>query len=90
MSEAFEYSDIQLVELYNSGNENAFTVLTDRYLKVIRSITSKYNISGLECDDLIQEGLLGLLCAVKSYRPDGGASFKTYVGVCVKRRILTL
>lgn len=90
MSGACECSDIQLVELYNGGNANAFTVLTDRYFKLIRSITSKYNISGLEPDDLTQEGLLGLLCAVKSYKEDKGASFKTYAAVCINRRIITL
>lgn len=83
-------SDIKLVELYNSGNSGVFTVLTERYSKLIRSVTSKYRISGLEAEDLTQEGLLGLLSAVKTYRVDKGASFKTYAGVCINRRILTL
>lgn len=84
------YSDVQLAELYNGGNANAFTVLSDRYFKLIRSITSRYNISGLEPDDLTQEGLLGLLSAVKSYKTDKGASFNTYAAVCINRRIVTL
>lgn len=87
---ACDYSDIRLVELYNSGNTAVFTVLTDRYLKLIRSVTSKYKISGLEIDDLTQEGLLGLLCAVKTFKSDGGASFKTYAALCINRRIITL
>lgn len=85
-----EYSDVQLAELYNEGNSNAFTVLSNRYFKLIRSITSRYNISGLEPDDLIQEGLLGLLSAVKYHKTDGGASFNTYAAVCINRRIMTL
>ncbi len=83
-------SDARLVELYNSGNSGAFTVLTDRYLKLIRSITSKYKISGLEFEDLTQEGLLGLLSAVKTYNAQKGATFKTYAGLCINRRIITL
>lgn len=83
-------SDARLVELYNSGNSAAFTVLTDRYVKLIRSITSKYKISGLESEDLTQEGLLGLLSAVKTYNSEKGASFKTYAGICINRRIITL
>lgn len=85
-----DYSDIKLIEMFNSGSELAFTALTDRYLKLIRSITSKYSISGLEPEDLTQEGLLGLLCAAKSYRADGGASFKSYAGLCINRRIISL
>ncbi len=87
---ACNYSDNKLVELYNNGNSGVFTVLTERYSKLIRSVTSKYRISGLEAEDLTQEGLLGLLSAVKTYRVDKGASFKTYAGICINRRILTL
>ena len=88
--DACNCSDIRLVESYNSGNSGAFTVLTDRYLKLIRSITLKYKISGLESEDLTQEGLLGLLSAVKTYNSEKGASFKTYAGICINRRIITL
>ena len=42
----------------------------------------------LEADDLCQEGLLGLLDAVRNYREDGGASFRTYAGVCITNRII--
>lgn len=87
---ACNYSDTRLVELYNSGNSGVFTVLTDRYSKLIRSVTSKYKISGLESEDLTQEGLLGLLSAVKTYKADQGTSFKTYAGICINRRIITL
>jgi len=87
---ACNYPDIKLVELYNNGNSGVFTVLTERYSRLIRSVTSKYKISGLEAEDLTQEGLLGLLSAVKTYRGDKGASFQTYAGVCINRRILTL
>ena len=87
---SFSCSDTKLIEMFKNGNELAFTALTDRYLKLIRSITSKYTISGLEPDDLTQEGLVGLLCAVNTYRADRGASFKTYAGLCINRRIISL
>lgn len=82
--------DDALVRLYANGNDSAFTVLTDRYIGLIRSITSKYRVSGLESDDLTQEGLLGFLCAVKTFRPEGGASFRTYASLCINRRIISL
>lgn len=83
-------SDLVLIEMFRSGNELAFTALTERYAALIRSITSKYNISGLESEDLTQEGLLGLLSAANTYRHDGGASFKTYAGLCINRNIISL
>ena len=83
-------SDEVLTALFNGGNQTAFAVLADRYLWLIRAITSKYNISGLDAEDLTQEGLLGLLCAVKTYRADKGAQFRTYASLCVNRRIIAL
>lgn len=83
-------SDDDLVRLYSSGRESAFTALTDRYIGLIRSITSKYRVAGLEPDDLTQEGLMGLFCAVRSFDPEGGASFRTYLSLCINRRIISL
>ena len=76
-------SDAELVKLYSNGSDSAFTVLTDRYIGLIRSITSRYRVAGLEPEDLTQEGLMGLLCAVKSFKEDGGASFRTYASLCI-------
>lgn len=84
------YSDLKLIEMFKNGNDSAFDALTNRYLKLISSITSKYNIAGLELEDLTQEGLLGLLSAVNSYKTDAGTSFKTYAGLCINRRIVSL
>lgn len=90
LGDVSNFSDIRLVELFNSGCENAFTALSDRYFRLIRSITSRYSISGLEPEDLTQEALLGLFSAVKSYSSERGASFKTYAGLCINRRIISL
>lgn len=85
-----ELSDAELVQLFVSGSDSAFTVLTNRYIGLIRSITLKYRVSGLGADDLTQEGLMGLLCAAKTFRSDGGASFMTYASVCINRRLISL
>ena len=82
--------DAELVKLYSGGSDSAFAVLTDRYIGLIRSITSKYRVAGLEPDDLTQEGLLGLLYAAKSFKDDGGASFRTYASICINRRVISL
>ena len=83
-------SDAELAKLYDKGSDGAFAVLMDRYIGLIRSITSKYRVSGLEPDDLTQEGLMGLMCAAKSYKSEGGASFRTYASLCIDRRIISL
>lgn len=81
--------DNDLVERARDKDEAAFHELAFRYLHLIRSVASGCKENGLEPDDLIQEGLLGLLNAVSSYNAKLGASFKTYAGVCIKNQIIS-
>ena len=83
-------SDAELIELYLGGSSTAFTVLVNRYIGLIRYITSKYKVSGLDPDDLVQEGLLGFMSAAKDFRSDGGAQFRNYAVLCINRRLISL
>lgn len=82
------YSDQQLATLVREGDPDAFLELTSRYMTLIRAKAAPFHGTMLEADDLCQEGLLGLLDAVRNYREDGGASFRTYAGVCITNRII--
>lgn len=68
-------------------NEEATTELINRYKLTVEAIVTKYINSPLEKDDLIQEGMIGLLAAINSYREDKGASFGTYAGHCINNSI---
>lgn len=83
------FSDVELVKLAKNSDEGAFRELVVRYLYLVRSVAAEYKNSGLEPDDLIQEGLLGLLSAVNSYDETKGSAFKSYAGVCVKNKIVS-
>jgi RNA polymerase sigma factor (sigma-70 family) len=48
----------------------------------------KYSTYGLSIDDLMQEGMLGLLEACKRYDADKNVSFETYAGHWVKKYIM--
>ena len=82
--------DGKLACLVQKGNEDAFDELMSRYIFLIKSKVVDYRNSEIDYDDLLQEGLLGLLNAAKTFDPLEKASFKTYAGVCIKRRIHTL
>ena len=43
----------------------------------------------MEDEDLVQEALMGLLSAVRSYRSDGGATFTTYATACIRHRLIS-
>ncbi|MBR3778552.1 MAG: sigma-70 family RNA polymerase sigma factor, partial [Clostridia bacterium] len=41
-------------------------------------------------EDLVQEALIGLLAAVRTYREGGGATFTTYATACIRHRLLSV
>ena len=79
-----ELSDAKLAELVKSGNDSAFDVLTLRYLRNIGFLAKKYSADGYERNDFVQEGLLGLLYACRTFDSNNKASFKSYVEAAKK------
>lgn len=73
-----------------AGDEEAFAVITARMTPLIRSIVQGFAADGMDADDLAQEASLGLLAAVRSYRPDGGAAFTTYATTCIRNRLTSV
>ena len=84
------FSDETLARLSKDGDEQAFNELVMRYLGIITSIARKYLAQGYEQNDFVQEGLMGLLYAAKTYDPNGGMSFKNYVALVAERRFISI
>ena len=87
--------DTTLASLIRSGDDQsdiAFEIICVRYLNLISSIASKYRYcaEGYELSDFMQEGLIGLLSACKSYDNGRGMSFKNYAMLCVENRFKTI
>jgi len=62
-------------------------ILVSEYARLVRACARPYFLAGGDSEDLIQEGMLGLLSAIRTYDPDKGAKFSTYAEFCVRRRI---
>ena len=71
------------------GDEQALAAVIVRMLPAIHRRAAAAVMPGLDFDDAVQEGLMGLLGAVQSYRAEGNASFVTYAGVCIQNAIRT-
>ena len=67
-----------------SGAEEALAV---RYSRLVRACARPFFLHGGDSEDLIQEGMLGLLSAIREFNADKGASFKTYAEICIRNRI---
>ena len=82
-------TDEDLVEIIKSGDKSAFEYLLNKYKELVNIKVSKYYIIGAEKDDIIQEGLIGLFKAIKSYRSDMKNSFKSFANMCIERQLIT-
>ena len=89
MSIAQDLSDEMLQALSVSGNSEAEELLIRRYTRAVKALARPFFLAGAYSEDLIQEGMIGLLSAIRSFNPDGGASFKTYSRLCIRRRLIT-
>jgi RNA polymerase sporulation-specific sigma factor len=84
-----ESADFALVQAYRRGNKAALDALMARYHQFVRLKASSYFLAGGDAEDLIQEGLLGLYKAVRDYRDDRLASFRSFAELCITRQIIT-
>jgi RNA polymerase sigma factor (sigma-70 family) len=62
--------------------------MDDQLFGLVRVIAGKYARYGVQYDDLVQEGMIGLWEAQRRYDPEKGASLATYAGFWIKKRIL--
>lgn len=84
-----EMSDEDLINVVKSGDKNALEYLINKYKELVNMKVSKYFIIGAEREDIVQEGLIGLYKAIKSYSLDKQNSFKTFANMCIERQLIT-
>ncbi len=90
MENYFQLNDEQLTFLAVERDSEALAVLTGRYMNVAKYIASSFSSDNEELSDLVQEGMLGFLGAVYSYKKEGKASFNTYASRCIRNRIISV
>lgn len=83
------YSDYELIQIAREGNFSAEEILAKRYSKLVRISARQYFLMGGDGEDLNQEGMLGLLSAIRSYDVSSNASFKTYAERCIHNRLIS-
>ena len=81
--------DNKLIQKIKNGDKKALNYLLEKYTEVVSMKAGKYFIVGAEKEDIIQEGLIGLFKAIKSFDPEKQSSFKTFANLCVERQLQT-
>ncbi len=86
-------NDYEIVSYVSENNEVANEVIFEKYRPLIYDRATKlYSYCkncGADINDLVQEGMIGLLAAVKSYNPEKGAKFATYASICINNSVQT-
>lgn len=87
MKEHTNATDEQLQRLAAAGDQEAEAALAERYARLVRVCARPHFLAGGDSEDLIQEGMIGLLSAMRMYDAEKGASFRTFAEVCIRNRI---
>lgn len=80
-------TDEALCALAARGDRSAEEALVTRYYPVVRSCARPLALAGGDGEDLIQEGMLGLIRAIREYSPEKEAAFHTFAEVCIRNRL---
>lgn len=82
-------TDEMLISDFKSGNSEIMDYIMVKYKSMVRKKARAMYLIGGENEDLIQEGMIGLIKAVRDYNPSQKASFASFAELCVSRQMYT-
>ena len=84
-----DMEDAELAERARRGDNDALDFLMSKYKNHVRKKARSYFLIGADRDDLIQEGMIGLYKAIRSYDADKRKSFYAFAELCITRQMIT-
>ena len=87
MKELKTISDEKLLRQIQSGNDDAMECLLERYRDMVRKEARSFFLAGGDEEDLIQEGMIGLIKAVRDFDVTQKTSFSSFAELCVSRQM---
>ena len=77
-----------LIALMDAGDESVRRTLIERNLRLVAYIARRFENTGINIEDLISIGTIGLIKAVNTYRSDKNIKLATYASRCIENEIL--
>ena len=77
-----------LIERLAEGDAEAKSVLIERNLRLVVYIARRFENTGVNIEDLISIGTIGLIKAVGTFKPDRNIKLATYSSRCIENEIL--
>lgn len=89
-----DLNDNELIYYINENIEEAREVLLQKYMQVVEAKAKKYlkavEKTGLEFNDLMQEGLLAINHAIDYFDEKKDITFYTYVNTCIENKLINI
>ncbi len=80
--------EASLAALSASGERNARERLIEHNLRLVVYIAKKFDNTGINIEDLISIGTIGLIKAVNTFKADKSIKLATYASRCIENEIL--
>ena len=78
----------EYLEKFQNGDKSAFDVLVLRNMRLVAHMVKHYSIAEKDMDDMISTGTVGLIKAIKTFKPSKGSRLATYAAKCIENEIL--
>ena len=85
-----ELPDETLCSMAACGDRVAEETLVTRYTRLVRTCARPFFLAGGDSEDLIQEGMVALIKAVREFAPDKAATFRTFAEICIRNRLYSV
>lgn len=82
-----DFTDEELIEMLRNGENEVEDFIMRKYMPLVRKCTNPMYLIGGEKEDLIQEGMMGLMKAVRDYDAERETSFFTFAELCITRHL---
>ena len=80
--------EARLLQEYADGSQEARSILIERNLRLVVYIARKFDNAGVNVEDLISIGTIGLIKAVNTFKMDKNIKLATYASRCIENEIL--
>lgn len=80
--------ETKTVEKFLSGDKEARLKLIEHNLRLVVYIAKRFDNTGIDMDDLVSIGTIGLIKAVGSYNPSKNIKLATFASRCIENEIL--
>ena len=85
-----ELPDETLCSMAACGDRVAEETLVTRYTRLVRTCARPFFLAGGDSEDLIQEGMVALIKAVREFAPEKAATFRTFAEICIRNRLYSV